>query len=162
MKRSKPLGRDKSLTRGKGPRADPERTRAFVERGRRRLRRRRRDRSGEGPLSPREWRVQVFELSGGRCIVTGARARDAFDRRFHAHHPLEKELLPDEHKWDPRNGVLVTVRAHERHTLAVDRIPRELLPARVWEFAREMDGLRPGTQWATEAVCRLHPIGGGS
>lgn len=156
MKRSGPPRRRKGLS------ADPERVREFMRKrggalARQGLKRKRPERAPEGPLSPREWRLEAFRLSGGRCVVTGDVARHAFDRRFQAHHPLEKALLPPEHRWDPRNSLWLRSRVHERHTTGAKRVPRGCLPARVWEFAAEMDRLRPGTEWATFAVERAHP-----
>lgn len=167
MKRHKPL------------RADPAKVREFLQRGRQGLERskelsrgrlksspgKRGEKPAEGPLDPASWRAAVFEASGGRCIVTRARAKDAEDRAFHAHHPVSQDVLRRRGLhgwlWDPRNGVLVTQAVHmgHEHTGGRHRIPRELLPAPVWEFCRELDAL-DGTSWATEHVKRRHPSRG--
>jgi hypothetical protein len=53
--------------------------------------------------------------------------------------------------WDVQNGVPGCYRIHRRHDLAVEKIPRALLPAAAFEFAEEhglMDALErhwPGT-----------------
>jgi cytochrome c553 len=49
---------------------------------------------------------------------------------------------------DVRNGVALCERCHERHTLAVRRVPRYLLPAGVFAFIHELDALAwpPRTQ----------------
>lgn len=135
------------------------------------LKRRRKPRPPEGPLSPAEWRKQVFLLarsdprdpSGGWCVITRSRARDADDRRFHAHHPLPKSELRKRgyfnRVYDARNGLWCARRVHLRHEYPFDdesRIPRSALPASVWVFCSELDDLE-GTQWATELVFRLHP-----
>lgn len=161
--------------------ADPEKVREFLRRGRQPLTRReelkragakaKAARSGkassEGPLSPAAWRAAVFAASGGRCIVTGARAKDAEDRRFHAHHAVAQDVLRQrrlhDRLWDARNGVWLAAAVHMAHEHAggESRVPRELLPASVWEFARELDAL-DGTSWATEHVKRYHPAAGSS
>jgi len=96
-------------------------------------------------------------------MITGARARDADDPRFDAHHPLPKRELRARglfaHVWDPRNGIWITSRVHERHENAVERIGWPWLPTAVWLFAAEMDALA-GTLWATALVRRLHPVAG--
>lgn len=150
-------------------RPDPEKVREFLRRGRESgskslraaaVRSVRAGRPAEGPLDPATWRQNVFAASAGRCIVSGSRARDADDRRFHAHHMLPKGELRARglfgHVWDDRNGILVSQRVHMRHEGGYRRIPRELLPARVWAFAKELDEL-DGTSWATSLVERLHP-----
>jgi hypothetical protein len=164
VKRGGPLKRRTEL------RADPEQLRAFEQRGRESGARSlqasarasaREPRPTEGPLDAASWRRAVFAVSGGRCIITGARARDADDPRFHAHHPLPKRELRARglygHVWDPRNGVWITERAHERHENATERIGWILLPTALWTFAREMDAL-DGTEWATQLVRRLHRV----
>lgn len=89
-----------------------------------------------GPLSPREWRRAVWELDGGRCVMCGERVpRDASSWVWNAHHPIEKQKLPPEKKYDPRNGVVACFRCHERHTNAFRRIPMNKLPGRCREFA---------------------------
>lgn len=166
MRRGKPLKRGKGLER-RELKADVERVREFLKRGkaldRKPLRSKPKPRPAEGPLSPAEWAAQVFELSEGRCIITGARARDAFDRRFHAHHPLPKRELRARglaaRVWDPRNGVLLRRDVHVRHEDAFERVPHTALPLRVWEFCRELDELE-GSQWATTLVLRAHPVRG--
>lgn len=166
MKRRKPL------------RADPEKVREFLRRGRGGLERtefkrdpakalaaKRAVRAAEGPLSPAEWREQVYELSGRTCVVSGSRANDAADPRFHAHHCVSADALRQRglhaYVWDARNGVLVTAEVHmaHEHQGGEKRIPRSKLPASVWEFARELDRLA-GTGWATAHVKREHPPAG--
>jgi hypothetical protein len=167
------------MRRHKPLRGDPEKVREFLRRGRKRIERRtpleraplkaspgkRGDASAEGPLDPAAWRAAVFRASAGRCVVTGARARDSEDRRFHAHHPLDQAVLRRRRLfdwlWDPRNGILVSEQVHmaHTHTGGEQRIPREKLPASVWEFCAELDALE-GTSWATERVKRAHPSGG--
>lgn len=119
----------------------------------------------EGPLTPAEWRRQVFELSGRRCIVSGSPSNDPYDPDFHAHHALGAQQLRKRglhaYVWDARNGVLVSEIVHMEHEHHAPTIFAEHLPARVWEFAAEMDAL-VGTEWATAKVERQHPPAGKS
>lgn len=162
-------------------RADPAKVREFLQRGRGGLSRstplkpRGRKASAakrgiaqrEGPLDPASWRRAVFAASEGRCVVTGTRASDADDRRFHAHHAVSQDTLRRRGLygwlWDARNGVLVTEAVHmgHEHTGGDARIPRSRLPASVWEFCAELDAL-DGSYWATEHVKRRHPAAGSS
>jgi hypothetical protein len=120
----------------------------------------------EGPLSPRAWRERAFESSGGACIVTGARAAHAFDRRFHVHHFVAAEALRDRglhaHVWDPRNAGWVERQVHLDHEWSPrSPITLDLVPESAWQFAQEMDAL-DGTEWATVHVERFHPAAGSS
>lgn len=125
-------------------------------------------RRGEGPLTPTCWRLSVALASEMRCMVTGTRADDPFDPLFDAHHPVPKRELRarglHEFVYDPRNGVFVLHAIHWDHEYSPDvskRIPREALPASVWEFCRQLDELA-GSQWATAMVERKHPAAGSS
>lgn len=163
------------MKRGPGPRrktalrADPAKTRAFVDRGRSFA-------FAKAKLKPAPvrkphvadptraemwaWRVAVWQLDEGRCTVTGLVCWGPEDRRFHAHHVLSQHELRArglrEYRADPRLGVWLSDDAHERHENASRRVPWTALPARVWDVARELDGLA-GTAWATELILRLHP-----
>lgn len=79
------------------------------------------------------WWDAAMKSTEGRCVVTGRYAEEI-------HHAIPRQSL--RHRgldiWDPRNGVPVTRRTHERHTTAVERIPRECLPASVEEYASEI------------------------
>lgn len=174
MKRSGLKRGSSKLSREKPLGAKAEKVREFMQRAREKsnltrveLARRPRVRPQEGPLDPRSWQLAVFASSGGRCIISGARARDADDPRFHAHHPLPKRTLRDRglhaHVWDPRNGAWIRSDLHEHHespgVRPEHRIGRAALPPAVWEFCAELDAL-DGTQWATALVERLHPAAG--
>lgn len=56
-----------------------------------------------------------------------------------AHHVITQQQLKRRKLhhllWDTDNGVPVCERAHRRHTLAVERISRDLLPAGALAFA---------------------------
>lgn len=117
----------------------------------------RKPRPPEGPMTPQEWKLEVFTRQGFRCAVT----RKPLDlERDDAHHPLDKSELRKrghfDRVWDSRNSIGVLARVHERHTTGARRITRDKLPPRVWEFARELDE-REGTQWATARIERGHP-----
>lgn len=164
MKRGKPLKRRRRL------KADPETVREFMQRGRQELERaelksRPKRRPREGPLTPAQWRQAAFEASEGRCIISGARAFNADDRRFHSHHILAKRDLRARKLhgwvWDPRNALWLRRDVHAQHELAVRRVPAMFLPASVWDFCDELDALE-GSRWATELVLRAHPPAGHS
>jgi len=188
LKRSAPLERRTELradpettrewvqrAREAGLSTDPIKLEEFIRRGRKRMGSRAKRRvafatraAGEGPLSPEEWRRQVALATDLRCIVTGTRAADVFDPAFDAHHPLPKSELRARglhaFVYDARNGVFVAEQVHVAHEYGAgdeDRIPRDRLPARVWEFAAEMDELGRG-KWATAMVERKHPAAGRS
>jgi hypothetical protein len=171
VKRQKPLKRgSKRLERRTELRADVDKVREFLRRAKplERTGGMRRATAAEGPLTPAAWRQAVHDLSGGRCIITGALARNAADRRFDPHHPLAKRLLRDrgllDHVWDARNGIWITRAihaAHEHPGVRDSRIPARALPRSVWEFCAELDAL-DGTGWATAAVLRAHPPTGSS
>lgn len=47
--------------------------------------------------------------------------------------------------WDPRNGLSLCERDHMRHERALVRVPLALIPAKAWQFAREL-----GRDWLLE------------
>lgn len=101
-------------------------------------------------------RQQVYDLDRGRCIATDAELRrNGGVWEWSAHHPLPQQVLKREGLKklcrDPRFACLVSRRAHERHELAVERIPLERLPARCVEA---IDALGP---WAQDRLRRYHP-----
>lgn len=88
------------------------------------------------------WTQSVFDMHGRVCFVTGEPA-------VQAHHVLEASALRRELAAkltrselvavlsDPRNGMPVSLRAHQRHDCWQRRIGREDLPASAWPFAAE-------------------------
>ena len=90
------------------------------------------------PLPPEErvrahdWWVAVAK--GKPCVVCRS------TRGVQAHHVIEKQVVKRAggDVWDKRNGIALCVRDHERHTSAYRRVPRYLVPAAAWEFAREL------------------------
>lgn len=86
------------------------------------------------------WREAVFGLHGPWSLLSGAPAETA-------HHcitrqQLRRELPADVYKAairDPRNGVPLTNREHERHHSRMAVIPADRLPGSVWEFAADLD-----------------------
>lgn len=132
---------------------DAEKVRAWVARSRERaatkargkpgttLKRKRRARPAEGPLTPKEWWTIVYQSARGRCAVTRAQASSLYDRRFERHHIIPKDRLRKHRLWmkvyDPRNGMLVHRQVHANHTAGAQRIPRSALPSSVYAFAAE-------------------------
>lgn len=175
MKRAR-LKRKKGLEPGKPLGADPEKVREFIQRGRATslsrsdaLRQGRTapkaSRGSDRPVAPREdqvapwrWRCTVLLLDHGLCVMCGAGPFFADQDRWtwQAHHPVHKQILPEERKWDPRNGVVLCRRCHERHETWTARIPREKLPARCMEFATELGAA------VVSVLERAHPTDGGS
>jgi hypothetical protein len=103
-----------------------------------------------GPLSPGDWRREVWTLCEGMCIMTG----EVFalnSPRWDAHHCLPKQKLAPECKYDIRNGVVLSRQAHNQHELRFEVIPFEKLPPYCMEFASELGS------WAVEALLRAHP-----
>lgn len=83
-----------------------------------------------------KWRAAVFAAQGGKCIVTGKRLTNADA----GHHVIEAQALRREGLdpfGDPRWGIGVKRRVHERHHTATERIAYERLPLGAIEVARE-------------------------
>ena len=84
------------------------------------------------------FKVAVLSTDG-RCIVHDDPAD--CDGPLQAHHTITQQQLRragrSDLAWDPRNGATVCEKAHRRHTLAVERIPLDRLPARCVAFANE-------------------------
>lgn len=63
------------------------------------------------------------------------------DGRVEAHHVITRQQLRKrglaDLTWDTRNGMGLCTRAHTRHTGALERVPRRLVPAHAEQFARE-------------------------
>ncbi|MCA1571242.1 MAG: hypothetical protein LC798_13165 [Chloroflexi bacterium] len=102
------------------------------------MKRGRRKRPPEGPLSRTDWEVAVYLLDAKRCIVT---ARRVPGRPSNFHHVVPKQRLRRDGRhdivFDPANGVTVDERVHTWHETAYARIPRECLPERALRFAEE-------------------------
>lgn len=111
------------MKRSRGLRADPEKVREWQRRTARPLAR---TAKAKPKVSDRS-RRQALARSGGRCVCCGARA-------VQVHHVLPRQKWP-EFIDEPANLVGVCVRCHERHELAVERIPRRALPAAAVELA---------------------------
>lgn len=175
MKRTR-LKRKKGLDPGKGLEADPEKLRAFMQRGRatgltrsdalgRATRRLKGPKPSDRPRMSQpdlaaawRWRVMVLLLDRGLCVNCGAGPFFADQDRWiwQAHHPVHKQILPEARRWDERNGVVLCRRCHERHESWTERIPLSKLPARCMEFAVELGA-------STVSVLeRAHPTDGGS
>jgi|HubBroStandDraft_5_1064220.scaffolds.fasta_scaffold48264_3 hypothetical protein len=103
-----------------------------------------------GPLSPGDWRREVWALCEGTCIMTGE-VFSLNSPNWDAHHCLPKQKLAPEYKYDIRNGVVLSRQAHNRHELRFEVVPFEKLPTYCIEFASELGS------WAVEALLRAHP-----
>ncbi len=137
MKRS-PLKRTSAL------KADPAKTKAFVERGRGGLARTRNTISRAAPTPPlpgaRGWTRRVFALYGDRCVICGKKA-------VHAHHAVAKQvvlaewhLTPQQRAalaYDERQGVPCCFFHHMAHEGGSERIPFGKLPPQVVAWAIE-------------------------
>jgi hypothetical protein len=83
------------------------------------------------------------------------------DRRLEGHHvipqrylkPLERRLglEPGTLLWDPALGMALCRRCHERHELAVGKVPRSALPASACARAHELGFDR--------LIDRIYPMG---
>lgn len=87
--------------------------------------------------------ADIWREGLGPCAVCGARFR------VDGHHIIPKRILRalgfDALCMDKRNRLPLCRRHHERHEASVEPVPRELLPASVWEFADEI-----GLRWYVE------------
>jgi hypothetical protein len=105
-----------------------------------------------GPLTPSEWRAEVWRRCGGKCVMTG-QSVSQYGTMFEwqCHHPLAKGLLAPEVRYDPRNGIVLVPVVHMRHENAYQRVPFEKLPESCMIFAEKQGS------WAVEALLRAHP-----
>lgn len=162
MKRGGPLRRTKGLQRKSGleqgqpleRKAPLKRTPLKVVRGAALVPA---DRQRIADLSETWWRTVTQTPKGAwrACMGCGA-----LGVRVEGHHTIKQQTIRREARsrkldvatwlWDPRNGIPLCERCHEKHTLAVQRVPGYLLPIRVWEFARDL-----GLEWALE---KEHPM----
>lgn len=87
-----------------------------------------------GALTPAEWRAAVFKRSGGRCVITGAKADDA-------HHVVGQQQLKRDGAMalltEPLIGIALTRTVHFQHENAFRRIPVSALPDDVLAFVVE-------------------------
>lgn len=111
----------------------------------------RRPKPPEGPLTPQEWREAVWWACKGRTLLTG-RPVALHSHSWDAHHPIPKRKLPPQHKWDRRNGIVLSRNEHDNHTTRFRVIEFELLPPQAMEFAAELG------DWAIAALLREHPL----
>jgi hypothetical protein len=110
------------------------------------------------------WRSKVVR---GRCVmcVWLGKSRDAH-YEYDPHHVLPARYirryvrslrLPADEAarlmrsllYDPRNGICLDRRCHEKHETAFLPVPREAIPAKAWQFTREL-----GLEWVLD---RLYP-----
>lgn len=110
-----------------------------------------RDPAREGEAAVAWWRRVAV---GRKCAVCRRR------REIQGHHVVRQQHLrakaqelgidPAKLLWDPRSGMALCRRCHERHTNAVARVPRDLVPAAAEDFVREY-----GLEWRLE---RDYPV----
>lgn len=96
----------------------------------------------------RFWRQMVTK---GGCVMCKAFPVDGRTRSergadltvIDGHHVVAKQDLKrwglHARLWDIRNGIALCRYHHARHEAAMQRVPRELLPAVAWEFAEEIN-----------------------
>lgn len=100
----------------------------------------RRRQSNPMPAAAREARA-AWAANLGPCAVCPAEG-GVCSGPVQGHHAIAKQSLKRHglHRalWDLRNRVPVCEHRHEQHTTAHKPIPRELLPASVFEFAEEV------------------------
>lgn len=119
--------------------------------------------STNDPVLSARWHAETLHR-GARCLKCGGK------RRLQAHHAVPQQAVKSFAKtlrlsveetqrilWDGRNGVPVCERCHERHTLAVERIPRVRLPLAAFAFARTLDGMTPGRESMMVRLEREYP-----
>lgn len=169
------------LRRSKPLKADPEAIRAWQDRSRVPLERSTGLRRTGTPVNPprasdgsifdpvanakaamRVWengnfRRRVWQLDDGHCRMCGV-ILDPFGSQWEwvAHHPVEKQHLPEELRGSPDGACLVCRRCHERHHSRTAVIPRERLPRRNLDFVARLGA------WAEVRLERAHPTSGGS
>lgn len=136
-------------SRRRGRRADEQRIRAFDEEMR------------------EQWKQAVCIDAGGRDQVTS----EPLTHDWQAHHVIEQSVIYAMRRrlgltleqlaellWDRRNGLAINKTTHERHDDGTNwTIPRDALRPWHWEYARDLDELLPGTQWATARLERDYP-----
>jgi len=90
----------------------------------------------------------------GPCALRALPGHEC-EGRVEGHHAITRQALRTrglaEHQWDRRNRVPLCDRAHTSHHTASQRVPRELLPPAVFEFADEL-----GLRWLLD---RVYPPG---
>lgn len=160
VKRSGPLRRKKALRSNRG-----------LKQGKGLARTKRQTRSQDTKRASLAWdravkrRLVQDKRHPGRyvCPVCG---KSQLVVEFHSHHIIAKQAIKkavrsivyrdrlnvEEHErllrrllWDVRNGLACCKWCHSRHTDAVRRIPRKLLPRFAFEFADEL-----GLRWMIE------------
>lgn len=156
---------DKVPVPGSLLKADPEKRREFHQRGRGSLGRKRRQVKLSDQAADRQAR-DAFRRAVTRapCAVCGRKSG------CQAHHVLAQQHIKDHVRslrladnaaavkllrrllWDPDNGLSLCERCHHRHEYAPGgRLPRDLIPARAWAFARRLGG------WAVARLERDYP-----
>lgn len=151
---SAPLSRSKGLERGEGSLGRGKPLEGGGE-----LRRTRKPRPKEGPLTIEEWARTVAVAADGRSAYSGERVAgywrsDGPDLKYF-HHVVPKGFLRERglysRVWDPRNGILLTPGEHDEHERRRRPIPYDRLPASAIEFANELG------DWAVAYLEKTYP-----
>jgi hypothetical protein len=115
------------------------------------------------------WVLRVHEASGERSQLSGRPAEVAHHVVYQQklrRHAKEIDVDPLMLLWDPRNGMSLTLREHERHHSGVRPILLSELPDDVWRFAADyrlesyLERRYPGEDCGCRrhAPCELHTI----
>jgi hypothetical protein len=106
----------------------------------------------------RDWKREVTrggcEMCRAHPVDSAVRHDRALDlQTIQGHHIIEQKHLKRHgkqgHLWDIRNGMGLCAYHHQRHTNWTQRVPRELLPPAVYDFADEI-----GLPWLLD---QYHP-----
>lgn len=86
-----------------------------------------------------EWKCRVLQKQ--KCLLSVVRGH-VCEGPTQAHHVITQQQLRKrgllKYRWAVANGVPVCEKAHTRHTGAVERLPRALLPPETVSFAEEL------------------------
>ncbi len=138
---------ERRLRREQRREAEPPRPEDAAREERRTAREAAKTAAGEDRDGQRAWSAAARKAGCAMCKATPVNAdvrreRGADLARIEGHHLIEKSEL---RRWgllaalfDPRNMLPLCSYHHARHTLAFERVPRELLPAAAFEFADEI------------------------
>ena len=103
------------------------------------MKRRRKPRPPEGPLTPREWMLAAYRRTRSRDELRGEKVTTWNSQ---VHHVLPKSWLRREGRldlvWDERNSMVLVTEDHMAHEVAMRRIPRSAIRPDTWEFIREI------------------------
>lgn len=156
---------DKVSVPGSTLKVDPEKARAFNQRGRGSL-----TRNGRRPKLANGVADRHAREAFKRAVTRLPCARCGNKRGNQAHHVLAQQHIKSHVQglrladnaaaakllrrllWDPDNGLSLCERCHHRHEYTPGgRLPREMVPAAAWAFARRLGS------WAVARLERDYP-----